>query len=76
MGWPDFLARCLIKTASSRHGETASGCGSIAALRSFPAKRDMNGSEFRQRDRNIDRDSPSSWRSFLGEMPAARRHDD
>ena len=36
-GWPDFLARCLIETASSRHGETAAGCGSIAAFRSFPA---------------------------------------
>jgi len=53
MGWPDpawkrsgtsFLARCLIETASSRRGETTAGCGSIAAFRSFPAKRDMSRS--------------------------------
>ena len=73
MGWPDFLARCLIGTASSRHGETATGCGSIAAVRSFPTKRDMNGSDVRRRDRNMGRDRPSFWNLRVGEMPAARR---
>ena len=41
------LARCLIETASSRHGETAAGCGSIAALGSYPTKEDRSRSEFR-----------------------------
>lgn len=30
----------------------------------------MNGSDVRRRDRIIERDSPSFWSSFLGEMPA------
>ena len=40
----DGRARCVIERASSRHGETAAGCGSVAAFRSFPAKRDMSRS--------------------------------
>ena len=71
MGWPDFLARCLIETASSRHGGTAAGCDSIAALGSYPTKEDRSRSDIRQpreardlrRDRNIERDSPSFWSS-------------
>ncbi len=81
MDWPDpawersgtsFLARCLIETASSRRGETGAGCGSIAAFRSFPAKRDMDGSDVRHRDGNMKRDSPSFWSVPLDKMPAAR----
>jgi hypothetical protein len=69
MGWPDFLARCLIETASSRHGETAAGCGSIAAFGSYTTEEYRSRSDVGQRDRNIERDSPSFWNLFLGEMP-------
>ena len=75
-----FLARCMIETASSRHGETAAGCGSMAAFGSYPTKEDRSRSDVRQsrqgrdlrRDRNIKRDSPSFWSCSLDEMPAAR----
>ncbi len=58
------LARGLIETASSQHGETATGCGSIAALGSYPTKEDRSRSDVRhsREARDLRRDRNPSWR--------------